>query len=217
MQLRFLTGSRRLIIVAGAAGSALLLLPANPVSAAAASTHTTNFAGYIASVTNSATQFSGSISIPAVTCPASGSTTLAPTADIRTTNNFIQFENQISCANGTATNNGFLAGIYPSTGGTPIADAFIQTAAGDTVKATLTISAGTGTVKVSDLTAHSSGSAAAPVSGSLTSVQIGTFVFSSPTVVPNFTTITYGTVKIGPAALSTFSPAQYEIFNGTVN
>jgi len=181
-----------------------------------ATTRTTFFAGYIAGITGTATAFGVHVSIPTMTCPATGSIELQTEVELHTSGNFLVFSNSVSCSDGTATSEGFEAGIFPSSGGFDAAAANLATLPGDSLNMSLKIaSSRKATMKISDTTAGTSASATAPVAGSLTSVEAGTGVFgSSPTVVPQFTPIAFTSLKVGSASLSSLSPGKYEIYNG---
>jgi hypothetical protein len=175
----------------------------------------TTFAGYDAGVTGTVSTFSGLVSIPTVTCPATGSVTLQPGVLIHTSGNFFRFEESVDCAAGTAPPPAFFASIYLATGGDDIAAASFAVSAGDVVKMLLNITSGKATMTIIDAKAKERALASAPVTGTLTSVQVGTSVNgSTPTVVPRFTTISFIAVKVGTASLATLSVDKYEIYKG---
>jgi hypothetical protein len=190
---------------------------AAPVGASTLSVvHSTSFAGYGASLAGTVTTFSGTMSVPTVTCPATGNTTLEPEVTLDTAGQFIAFFDSINCSGGVASPAFVFASVFPITGGYDTASATLSPAAGDTVRMQLTIAKGKVTVKISDAKGGTSGSATAPVTGTLTSIDAGTSVYgNTPNVVPTFTTISFGSLKLGAAALSTLSPTEYAIYNGS--
>jgi hypothetical protein len=176
----------------------------------------TSFAGYIAGVSGTVSTFTGTVSVPTVTCPATGTMTLEPAVAIHTSGNYLLFDDFVTCSAGTKSSAGFTAAIFLATGGFDIASANLATAPNDVVKLQLTIAgSGAATMKISDATAKTAASATAPVTGSITSVQAGTSVFGgSPTVVPAFSPVAFGALKVGAASLASLTPAEYEIYNG---
>src|SRR5580658_6177530 len=94
---------RPLAVVAAAAAAALAFpaaagaAPATPTSVV----HSTSFAGYTASIGGSAETFSGRVTVPTVTCPASGDETIAAGASIETSSTIINFDNDNDCVNGS--------------------------------------------------------------------------------------------------------------------
>jgi hypothetical protein len=175
----------------------------------------TTFAGYIAGVSGTVSTFSGLMSIPSVTCPATGSVTLQPQVAIHTSGNYLLFEDSTDCSGGKATPAGFFASIYLATGGFDIASANLAVSAGDVVRMMLNITSGKATMAIIDGKAKTRALATAPVTGSVTNVQAGTAVNgSTPTVVPHFSTISFIALTVGTASLATLGAARYEIFKG---
>lgn len=222
-----LSGRRRLrnshAAITLLSGVALCVVLATPSTAGASASParvitSTVDAGYSAFPTKAVTTFTGSVSVPTVTCPPSGSVTVEPFVAVHTSGNYLLYEDQVNCASGKATSGGFFASIYPSSGGYDIAAANLADVPGAVVKFTLKVAAsGKATMTISDAKSKTSASASAPITGGITNVSAETAVFGSvtPTVVPKFTTITFGAMQIDGKSLGTLAPAKYEIYDGS--
>ncbi|MDQ1428781.1 MAG: hypothetical protein QOK39_2257, partial [Acidimicrobiaceae bacterium] len=162
--------------------------------------------------------FSGSLSSPTITCPATGQFTIMP--EVRLTSPTHQASVSayefLSCSNGSTFGGQFNASVTNAAGKSAFAG--LQVAPGDSLRFRMTESgAGVATVVVSNLTAGTTATAAANGVGGLTEISAGTSLNApAPTPIPSSTPITFGGLRIGASTLSAFSTTESEIFNGTV-
>jgi hypothetical protein len=210
---------RRLILIAMLAVGLVGTVSATPALAGARTiVHSTNFAGYTASSVTSVTSFSGSLSSPTLTCPATGQFTIQP--EVRVTSPTHQASvsayEVLSCSNGSAFGGQFDASVTNAAGKSAFAG--LQVAPGDSLRFKMTESdAGVATILVSNVTAGTTATAAANGVGGLTEITVGTTLNSpAPTPIPSFTPITFGGLRIGASTLSAFTTTESEIFNGIV-
>jgi hypothetical protein len=199
-----------------AAAGAMILLAGPALAAPSTIIGSDTEAGYSATVSTAITSLSSGLSVPTVTCPATGNLSLLS-------------EFYLKPATGTET--GLLGWNDTCTGGVlsqPFAfvdvggaNASINISAGDSLKFSLAQATGTSavTLKVTDATNGLGASVSANVSPSFTIISAVTFVSNGSTgnvtPIPSFTPIHFSALKVNGAILTTFTPAEYEMYDGT--
>lgn len=176
-------------------------------------THSTSGAGYTAVDAQPITTFSGSLTVPTVTCPATGARDFFPDVSLSSATTFTQhasFGLAIFCATGKAT----YSNSFVSVGGASAATTILP---GQTLHFSLTTNTtkGTLTATVANPAAHESGSATAAGTNSLTRVVAMT---SGTTLspMPSFTTVHYKALKFDGALLSSLGTLKkFNRYNGT--
>src|SRR5215472_16529285 len=94
--------SFRLVGVTGVAGALAMMLSA-PAAAAPVAVHTKDFAGYSATSSTGITSFTGSLKVPTITCPATGSQSLSALIGLTgaSSGGFISFTLTAQCNGGS--------------------------------------------------------------------------------------------------------------------
>jgi hypothetical protein len=207
--------------------SMLLLLFSSTASAVPDSiVHSTSFAGYTASITTAVPTVTGTLTVPTVTCPASGYADVSSGVFLRGTGSMFS-EVFILCYNGAMEQAPLLeVSVNGGSGSNGGSSGTVFVSPGDMLSFSLTDNTTSKTLVgvVKDKTTGYSASATAPgtiepVPGTPLNVQAGTTVTGNgtgSTVVPAFTPgFTIGVLKLGTSTLSAFSPTESEMFNGT--
>ena len=209
-----------LVLLTSSVASAL------PVSEAPGSVvHTTYFAGYNASVATSVQKVTGTLTVPTVTCPASGYANLNSGVILSGPGSMFT-EVFIICSNGTMPQPPlFEVGVNGTSGPDKGGMGSVWASPGDKLSFTLKQSASSATLVglIEDKTTGYSASATGPgsidpVAGMPLSVEAGTMASgngSGSTVVPAFAPgFTIGSLRIGTSTLTSFSPTKSEMFHG---
>jgi hypothetical protein len=214
--------SCRLVGVIGLAGALAMMLSA-PAAAASAVVHTKNNAGYSATSSTGITSFTGSLNVPTITCPATGSPFMSASVNLAgASSGPIVFTLDADCSSGSL----FLlyaAAFFclSSTGGICEPEAQVNAAAGDVLNFSLRedTKTSTSTVEVINPTEKQSSSASAHTLLSEPSITAQTFIGGSKpgnvTPIPSFTPIKFSDLKFNGAILSSFSPTKFEMYDGT--
>jgi hypothetical protein len=221
--------SRRTVVAAAMVSTLLIAAGptalANPLSAASV-VHSTDFAGYNATITTPVTTVTGTLTVPTVTCPAAGLNEMSSGINLDGTGSMFA-EVFILCYDGALEQNPLLeVGINSSAGPTEGGIGDIAVSSGDRLSFSLSDDTAAKSLAglVKDKTNGFSASAKGPgsiepMAGTPLSVQAGTSVVGNgtgPTTVPSFTPgFTIGALKFGSSTLSTFSPMESEMYNGT--
>jgi Peptidase A4 family len=177
-------------------------------------------AGYTATDPSPITSFSGTLNVPTVTCPSSGNVNM--NANINLTDPVSSygagFGWLIICSGGTATYSAAAAEVFMGAGEISAGEVAISN--GDTLNLAMTNKAGVIKVSVTDTTSKVSASASAAVPASLTSILAKTLFSNGQSgnisPIPSFTNIQYGHLKFNAAILSSLSPTEYQMYDGTV-
>lgn len=201
--------------ILGVLGAVVLLAgPAFPAPSTIIDTETS--AGYAATLTVPITSLSGALSVPTVTCPSTGTLSLLSEFYLKPTTTT---EAGLLGWNDTCT-----AGVL----GQPFAfvdvdgaNASINISPGDALKFSLTETTGSSIValKVADATNDLGATVTASVNPSFTTLSALTFVSNggtgNVTPIPSFTPIHFGSLKVNNAALTTYTPTEYEMYDGS--
>ncbi len=200
--------------------TALFSAPAVGATAGPLVVRSPNVAGYNATDPSPVTSFSGTLSVPALTCPATGNLQMLAQVSLvdPATADQADFQWSIACISGTALYSSATA--YVGTYATGFGQAAIAAVAGDTLKLAMSEDSvkGTVTVKITDTSNRQTASAKVPLQASLTalSAQIdfptGT---ANVTPIPTFTNVRFGDLKYNGAILSSLSPTNTEMYDGT--
>ena len=193
---------------------------ATPAYASTPTRHSPNTAGYAATDSSPVTSFAGSLNVPTVTCPSTG--TVAINANVTIVDSVsgdgVGIGWQIVCTTGTESISPAEAAVFNQTGVLSLGEVGI--AGGDALSLSMTDKAGNYTAKVTDKTNQQAASASAPLPVSLTGITVETTFHNggsgniSP--IPSFSPITYGGMKFNGATLSTLSPTRFLMYDGTV-
>jgi hypothetical protein len=178
----------------------------------------TSFAGYAAATQSGITTFSGTITIPALTCPSTGSVDANAYVYLlnRTSGAGAVAQVLASCANGSATYRGAYVEVESSSSPTAVwAAVSTADAPGQIIRFAITVHASAVTASVKNLTTGTSGSLNFPVmtSPSYTSITAGTAFSSSP--IPSFTKVVFGAPKFNGVSLAFLSPTTYDMYDGS--
>jgi len=207
----------RLVGVVGVAGTVTLMLSVP----AAAAVHSKDFAGYIATSATGITSFTGTLSLPTVTCPATGSPSVEPQIFLSGDSLYsIDFTWFAGCSNGSLSLIAAEADFCPNAGSFCSPIGAINAAPGDSLQFAMSESTKTSTttLKLTDSTKKQTASASVHALLSETSIQAGTLFCCGTgniTPIPSFTPIKFGNLKFNGAILSSFSPIRYEMYDGT--
>ncbi len=189
-------------------------------SATALSTvHSTSFAGYSASDPSPVTTFSGTLTVPAFTCPAAGQVYLDATVSMNSvTGQGADFGWSAYCYNGTA--NYESASVSVQDLASLLVGANIGIAPGQSVRATITQNAKSGktTVAIKNLTTLASATGNTPNLMSFSEITAGLSDQNYSGVgitIPSFTKATFGSLLFNGATLATLSPTKSNLYNGT--
>lgn len=214
--------SFRLGGVIGLAGALAVTLSV-PAAAAPAALHTKNNAGYTANSATGITSFTGTLGVPTITCPATGSTFISAAVNLGgDSSGSMVFTWDTTCSNGTLF--GLDAAAFfclSSTGGICEPEAHVAAAPGDVLNFSLSENTATttSTVSVVNSTEKQSSSASAHVLLSESVINAETDISGSKpgnvTPIPSFTPIKFGNLKFNGAILSSFSPLKFEMYDGT--
>lgn len=213
-------GIKGIVTSALLAGASVMLF-AGPASATI--TKSPSFAGYGATATTPFASFSGSLTAPTtVTCPASGQVDMNMAVTLGSASDTAYFSTDFFCSNGSVVTGDAYASICY--GGPTCPQGNVAFKPGDVLHFKLAESASTGytTLTVTNATQQQIASAAVHQLPSFTSVQAGTsFCCSSGTSqnitpIPSFTAVKFSALKFNGALLSALSPAESEMYDGTV-
>jgi Peptidase A4 family len=218
---------RRIALATVGVGALLIAAGSTAMAAPSASPeHSTNFAGYDALITTPVSAVTGTLTVPTITCPATGVTDVSSGVSLNGPGS-IQAEVFYLCYDGALEEQPNLeVAISGTSGPTEGGLGTIAVSPGDKLSFSLSEKLATQTLTgvVKDKTNGFSASAKGPgsiepVAGTPLSVQAGTFVDgdgTGSTTVPSFTPgFTIGALKFGSSTLSAFSPTEYEMYNGT--
>jgi hypothetical protein len=180
--------------------------------------HSTSFAGYAAAAQSGIATFSGTITIPALTCPSTGSVDINSYVFLFNRSSTAGAVAQVlaSCVNGSAIYRGAYAQVESSSSPTAVwAATSTSDVPGQQIRFTIAVHASSVTASVRNLTTGTSGSLNFPVttSPSYTSITAGTAFSSSP--IPSFTKVVFGALKFNGVSLAFLSPTTYDMYNGT--
>jgi hypothetical protein len=214
--------SFRLAGVIGLAGALAMMLSA-PAAATSAVVHTKNSAGYSATSPTGITSFTGTLNVPTITCPATGSLFMSVSVNLGgDSSGSIVFTLDGNCSSGSLF--GLDAAAFfclSSTGGICEPEAHVAAAAGDVLNFSLSehTSTSTSTVTVINPTEKQSSSASAHTLLSEPSINAQTDISGSKpgnvTPIPSFTPIKFSNLKFNGEILSSFSPIKFEMYDGT--
>jgi hypothetical protein len=214
--------SFRFVGVIGLAGALATMLSA-PAAATSVVVHTKNSAGYSATSSTGITRFTGSLNVPTITCPATGSPFMSAFVSLGgASSGSIRFTLDVNCSSGSL----FLSDAAAffclgSTGGICEPEAQVSAAAGDVLNFSLSedTKTSTSTVEVINSTEKQTSSASAHTLLSEPSIGAETFIAGSKpgnvTPIPSFTPIKFSDLKFNGAILSSFSPTKIEMYDGT--
>jgi len=212
----------RLLGVIGAAGLFTMLVSA-PAIAAQAPIHTANSAGYQGNSSAGITKFTGSVNVPTITCPTTGSPFMDATISLGgSSSGSLNFMWNASCTNGSLSLEGAAAIMcLGSAGGICEPEAQVNAAAGDSLTFSLreNTATSTTTITVINSTEQQTASASAHILLKESVVNAETDISGtkpgSVTPIPKFTPITFGNLKINGAILSSLHPIEFEMYDGT--
>ncbi len=176
------------------------------------------FAGYSASASTWVSSFQGSLTVPKVTCPATGTYTIEPSlwASERGPA-YVQVYELISCVNGRSASDQFNVVIGSFLHSVVPRSASLATVAGDQLSFKMVNKSLAGaTVTLSDTTAGTSVSASQMGVGYLVSIGAGTNLNGPASPIPAFTPITFGDVTFNLSTLTAFSVTKSELYDGFV-
>lgn len=215
--------SHKLKLIGGAAAMCLAVLAMSGSAFGLSNTvvKTTNDAGYSAIDPSAITSFSGTISVPTITCPSTGDVYISAGVGLSGGSEVIPLAWSAFCYAGTLSFNDAEAGFCPESTG--ICDPFGTTAiaAGDSIKFSMKENEKTDmtTVTVDNVTEGQKGSATLASSPSFTEISAETSITDSSsgsvTPIPSFTTINYGSLKFNGMLLSSLSPTEYKMYDGS--
>jgi len=195
-------------------------LGVGPASASSLSTvHSTSFAGYQASLVTPVTTISGTLTVPALTCPATGQVNLsAQVSAFSPSGQDAGFDWYAYCSNGVAYYNG--ASVYTNNGGSTLVGANVGIAPGQTIKAAINQNTVTGktTVTIKNLTTLANASGSTPNLLSFVGVSAGLFDQNTSGVgmtIPSFSKVTFGKLLFNGAPFSTLSSTRSDLYNGS--
>jgi hypothetical protein len=198
----------------GGAALAALLAVVGPAGAAVPDTaQHGSVAGY-ATVSTGITSFSGSMTVPTLTCPTQ-STNISVYSQVQAGN--VQFELAGDC-NSTSQ---YFAAYATAAGANAYSQSHFEVWAGQKVTYSATWNLKTGSTKlvVTNATTKASTSLFLPSGIAVPlsyEVQFEACCGSPLTPIPAFTPWVFGPQQINGASLATLSPTQYNMYNGTV-
>jgi hypothetical protein len=211
----------RLAGVVCGAGALTLMLSA-PAVAAPAAVHAKDFAGYVATSPTGITSFTGSLTIPAITCPATGSPIMTVQVDLGGSSFQVLLGWQAHCASGSLSLPGASALFCSNSGQFCGPSAGVNAAPGDSIQFSMSENTKTTTTTVKLTNSTEKQNASASVQSLLSQPDIGvTTAFccgnaqGNVTPIPSFTPIKFGNLKFNGAILSSFNPIREEMFDGT--
>lgn len=212
----------RLASVIGLA-SVLTMMLSNPAAATTSVTHSNNFAGYSSTSSIAVTSFTGSLSVPSITCPATGSPHVSATLNLNGDPAYdLIFGWQAQCTNGSLILDGVSAIFCPTAGQFCNPSAGVSAAPGDSIQLSMSENrkTSTTTVKLTNSTQKQTASASVRSLLSEPSIGAGTGICSATcqgntTPIPSFNPIKFGNLKFNGLTLSSFSPTRIEMFDGT--
>ena len=210
----------RLVGVVGLAGAVTMMLSA-PAAAAPAVVHSKDFAGYKATSSTGITGFTGTLNLPSVTCPATGSPSLEPQIFLSGDSLYsIDFSEFLGCSNGSPSLIAAEADFCPNAGSSCSPIGGVEPAPGDSLQFAMSenTKTSTTTLKLTDSTKKQTASASVHALLSETGIQAGTSFCCGTgniTPIPSFTPIKFGNLKFNGAILSSFSSTSYEMYDGT--
>ena len=200
----------------------MVMLLGTAALAAPTVTKSDNSAGYSVIAGSPITSFSGTLNVPKVTCPATGSSGMSAVISLSDPSSAgsASFGWSANCSGGSAQYDDSFAGLILDG---RFAGTDTTIAPGDSLKFSMTQSTTKGTVKVTviDETNKLSGTATAHIDPSLTDLAAETsfFVGGSSGVVtpiPSFTPVVFGSLKFNGVALSSLNPTKIEMYDGIV-
>lgn len=207
-----------------AAAAAALTLVGFAAPAAAATIHSENIAGYVAFQKAAITAATGTINVPTVTCPGTGTVYInggvTLTDQRKSAKYVVQMGWDISCTAGTVSYENGGVGFCPATGGYCPTYAYFPIAPGNSIQVSMSQDTATNTTTLTadNVTKHQTASCSMKLSLLITETFVRTYTYGSSagnvTPIPSFTGIHYGGFKLNGALLSTLSPTKYEMYDG---
>jgi hypothetical protein len=162
--------------------------------------------------------------MPALTCPATGTVFVgAEIVIFGDANTDAQMNWSSECVNGAVTNSPAFASFCPATGGSCEPEAQVAINPGQSVKFTMKINPTKGTSTISVANSALKQPAVATIGSAPTETAInaltnfccGSGAGGNVTPIPSFTSVKFGSLKFNGALLSSFSPTQYNMVDGS--
>jgi len=178
-------------------------------------------AGYTATAGSAVTSFAGTLTIPTLTCPATGTVQVLAGVHLFDVPGGMdsRLEWAAVCFNGTLAS--VDGSVYLSgTGGVVNSQGIVAAAPGDTLRLKMSENASTVTESVTNITTKAAASislAIHPAFGQIVATTGFTDYTTGgpPTAIINFTKITFGALKFNAATLATLSPTKVQMYAGS--
>jgi hypothetical protein len=173
--------------------------------------HSDSYDGYVAT-SKGFESFTGSMNVPRVTCPKTGSAGVESAVTFETTaGDSLSYEWSASCNSGTADYQATDVAIHTSSG---YAEGSTTDGVGDNLAMSMTYAkSGLLTARMKDLHSGLTATAEDSVTGTLTSIYAYvTYTYNS---LPRFTKAQFNDLKFGSELFGSLTNTQYDLYSGT--